>query len=80
MPQRRVLHIHRQIVRHDGSDRTLSFFARPGRRKGGWVWFEPDEVPEFNGDEADFECERVKGGWKVLRQVHAQPSGDSERR
>ena len=49
--------------------RTLAFFVRPGSRSRPWIWFKLHEVPDFEGDAARFECERIKGGWKVLRLV-----------
>jgi len=65
MPQRQTFKINRMA----NEGRTLRFFIRPGSRKGRWHWFDHDQVPEFEGEEAHFECERVKGGWKVLSQV-----------
>lgn len=54
-------------------DRTLRYFVRPGSRKGKWLWFDPEDVPPFEGDNAFFECKRVRGGWEVLRQVERPP-------
>jgi hypothetical protein len=68
MPIRRVMKIERQDAAHQDG-RTLQYFVRPGSRSGSWIWFKLHEVPDFDGDEALFECERVKGGWKVLHQV-----------
>jgi hypothetical protein len=48
------------------------FIVHAGRRN---EYLRPGEVPAFEGDEAWFELERVRGQvwmtWKVLRQVAA---------
>lgn len=48
---------------------TLALFVRPGRVRGPWKWFRPDEVPAFEGDAAWFEIERKRGAWVFVRQV-----------
>lgn len=47
----------------------MSLFVRPNSRRGAWIWFEPDQVPEFEGDMGWFEIERRTGGWSIVRQV-----------
>jgi hypothetical protein len=51
---------------------TLYFVVHAGRRN---EYLAPGEVPAFEGEEAWFELERVRGQvwttWKVLRQVAA---------
>lgn len=70
MPIRRNFLIERRTVtEHDGIRRTLHFCVQPGSRSRPWRWFAPDEVPEFEGDEAWFECERDGRRWKVLRRL-----------
>ena len=64
MPLRRVFLIERHKAAHEDG-RTLQFFVRPGSRSRAWNWFKLGEVPEFEGDAARFECERIKGEWKV---------------
>jgi hypothetical protein len=66
MPERRTLKIER-LPGPGGI--TYRYLVRPGRRRGQWIWFDPHEVPEFEGAFAHFECERIPGHWKVLRQV-----------
>lgn len=61
----------RSLLKSDGGG-TLFFVIHSGRRPG---FLDPDQVPEFEGDEAWFEVEhaRISGRiwptWKVLRQV-----------
>ncbi len=69
MPNTRTLKLVRQrTLPRDGS-RTLSFSAFLGSRSRGHLFFKPHEVPEFEGEEAWFEVERVNGCWRVVRQV-----------
>lgn len=56
---------------HNG-DETLSFFIRPGRRRGPWKFFRPHEVPAFEGRVAWFEIERVRSEWRFVRQVERE--------
>ncbi len=67
MPIRHVCKIER-LAAHG---QTYRFFIRPGSRSRPWHWFAPADVPEFEGREAWFECERIKGGWRVIREVQA---------
>jgi len=50
---------------------TLFFSVNPNSRRGKWVFFRPDQVPEFDGEVGWFECEKLggRGGWRVVRQV-----------
>jgi hypothetical protein len=66
MPERRIVRLERLAVHGPGKDR---WFVRPGSRHGGWIWFDAQEVPFVDGEAADFELERIRGGWRVLRQV-----------
>ena len=43
------------------------FYVQPGRRHGRWIWFDPEEVPAFEGPQAVFEIERRGGRWIVLK-------------
>lgn len=67
--------IERLSTRKDDGDRTLRYFIRPGSRSRPYHWFDPEQVPPFDGDVAWFEMERIKGGWRFLRQV-PRPSWD----
>ena len=40
-----------------------------GSRSRGHKTFRPEEVPPFEGAEAEFEIDRAKGGWRFVRQV-----------
>jgi hypothetical protein len=66
MPHRAIKRLER-LKGHEGQ--TYRYFERPGSRHRRWVWFDPHEVPEFEGNWAYFECERIPGHWKLLRQV-----------
>jgi hypothetical protein len=55
---------------------TLFFTTDGGSRKHPSPIFRPEAVPEFDGDTAWFEAERVpKVGWRIVRRVteHGQP-------
>ena len=62
----------REIERRtDVAGKTLYFMIKSGSRSRQHKFFEPDEVPAFEGDSAWFEIE-PRGGrahWKVVRQV-----------
>jgi hypothetical protein len=56
--------------------RTLTVFARASHRKGKWHFFQPDEVPEFEGEGGWFEIEWVaRRKWRVVRQVERSGPG-----
>ncbi|MDO8912274.1 MAG: hypothetical protein Q8N10_03185 [Phenylobacterium sp.] len=67
----------REIERRtDVGGKTLYFMIKSGSRSRQHKFFEPGEVPDFEGDSAWFEIE-ARGGrshWKVLRQVEP-PAG-----
>ena len=53
----------------DDGRRTLSYFIRPGSRRRSWKFFNPDQVPDFDGESAWFEIDRGQGAWRFVRQV-----------
>jgi hypothetical protein len=53
----------------DAGGGTLHFHTRGADRRHPPHFFGPDEVPEFEGDSAWFECERRGGRWRILRRV-----------
>ena len=65
MPNPVTNHIERLVI----GEKTACYFIRPGSRSRPWHWFEPYEVPPFEGRSAWFEMERVRGGWKFIREV-----------
>jgi hypothetical protein len=65
MPLRRIVKVER--LKDDGQ--TLSFFVRPGSRSKPWIWFKPEDMPSFEGEEAMVECERRAGRWVPVRVV-----------
>ena len=66
MPETRIQKLERLNIDGPGKDR---WFVRAGRRRGTWIWFDPEQVPFVDAKEAWFEMERVVGGWRVLRVV-----------
>ena len=62
--------------RTDLTGKTLYLIIKSGSRSRQHKFFEPHEVPDFEGDSAWFEIEPRSGRahWKVLRQV-APPAG-----
>lgn len=70
MTERRISKLERLVV--DGP-RTDRWFIRPGSRNRAWIWFSADEVSCLDELEAYFELERVRGRWRVVRQVEAPP-------
>ena len=69
MPTRRFELTRHRTMENAGS-RTLFFTTEPIGKPGRKVFFQPDQVPEFEGDTAWFEAERVpKLGWRIVRRV-----------
>jgi len=64
-----VFKIERLRSSADDGGRTLSYFIRPGSRRRPWKFFDPAEVPAFEGESAWFEIDRARGAWTVVRQV-----------
>jgi hypothetical protein len=76
MGSRRTFELTRQRAPENAGSRTLFFTSPPLGKPGRKVFFRPDQVPDFEGDSAWFEAERVpKVGWRVIRRVteHGQP-------
>jgi len=69
MQEQRTVKLERLRTHREDGHRTMSLFVRPNSRRGAWIWFEPDQVPEFEGDMGWFEIERRTGGWSIVRQV-----------
>lgn len=69
IPRREAAMVHRLITRSktlpDAGGQTL-FFTFMTRRL---QFLRPEQVPEFDGDQAWFEIERVKGLWRVGRRT-----------
>jgi hypothetical protein len=66
MPERQI----KKLERHPGPNgETYRYFQRPGSRSRPWLWLDTWEVPDFEGPFAYFECERIPGHWRVIRQV-----------
>lgn len=66
MAERRIVKLERLAIYGPGKDR---WFIRAPSRHRPWTWFKAEAVPPVDAHEAYFELERVRGGWKVLRQV-----------
>ena len=67
--QRRLVLIEKLKGHDHESDVIYRYFVRPGSRRRRWIWFDPGEVPPFEGNAAMFEVERIKGGWRLARPV-----------
>jgi hypothetical protein len=73
MPRETLVKQLERMTDHQG--RTLFFVTRPISRRRRPLFFEPDQVPPFEGEIGWFEMQRDgKGGWIVHRQV-ARPQG-----
>jgi hypothetical protein len=57
----------------DRDGRTLFFATFLGSRQRGWKTFKPEDVPEFEGDAADFRIEKRKGQWIILSTISPHP-------
>jgi len=53
---------------NDGS-RTLFFMTAGGDRRHRPTFFLPDQVPDFEGEEAVFEVDKHRGVWTFVRQA-----------
>lgn len=57
----------------EGPGRTLCFMTPNGCKRSPTRFFEVDQVPDFEGEEAWFEVEPCRGlvwmTWKFIRQV-----------
>lgn len=60
----------RRLLPKDGGG-TLYFMCRSGRRRTQHRFFKPDEVPEFDGEEAVFEVawKSWQGPWRFIRLI-----------
>lgn len=64
----RVMKLTRVRAHADAGGGTL-FFKADGRR---WLFFDREAVPEFDGEEAWFLAERVRGrDWRIVGRVQA---------
>ena len=67
MPSRRVVTVERQ---DNGPRVPPSFYVRPSRRSGDWIWWTEGEVPEVARQGGRFEIERIPGAgrpaWRIL--------------
>ena len=48
---------------------TLYFVSEGGDRRHPPHFFQPDEVPEFEGESALFECVWRDGRWRVAHRI-----------
>jgi hypothetical protein len=61
-----------RVRNHSDSDNRTLFFTAPGlKRRRLHMFFGPDAVPEFGGEEAWFQAEQVpKNGWRIVQRVN----------
>jgi hypothetical protein len=71
--ERRIFHVERFTTGSGGpGERTLFFATVGGSKRSRTKFFSADQLPQFVGDEARFEAERIKGGrgraaWRFVR-------------
>jgi hypothetical protein len=76
MLRTRVIRLTRVRSLPDSGARTLHFKADGQTRRQRYLFFAPDAVPEFDGEEAWFLAERRPGsGWRIVRR--SNPDGTS---
>jgi hypothetical protein len=75
----RVMKLTRVRTHSDAGGGTI-FFTAPGlRRRWLHTFFNPEAVPEFEGDEAWFLAEQVpKRGWRIVQRVNPDGSPYAE--
>ena len=66
---RQVVKLERLTGHGADSGVTYRFFVQPGSRSRLFFWFDPKDVPEFEGPTALFEIASVDKVWRVLRRV-----------
>ena len=69
MPILKRMELHRsRLLPKDGAH-TIFFHTVSSSRSRPQIFFEPQDVPAFDGESAWFECERKGGRWRILRRV-----------
>ena len=69
-PQTRIMHFQRmKSCAGQPGVLTLFFGALTGEREVRTMFFRPEAIPFFDGDEGWFEAEPVKGGWRFVRHL-----------
>lgn len=67
----RIHKLVRQRALPNAGGHTLFFQTEGGGRRRPPAFFRPGEVPEFEGESAWFEIEKLRGGRRrVVRRVH----------
>jgi hypothetical protein len=69
MPILKRMELHRSRLLPQDGGRTIFFHTQSSSRSRPQTFFGPQDVPEFEGDSAWFECERKGGRWHILRRV-----------
>jgi len=66
----RIFRLRRYRVSADAGSATLFFASQGGDRKHPPTFFEPDEIPPFEGERASFLAEWVRPkDWAIVRRV-----------
>jgi hypothetical protein len=65
----RILQLKRYRNLPSAGSGTLYFATKSTDRRHPSLFFDPSEVPEFDGEEAWFLAERITGGWRIARRV-----------
>lgn len=72
--QARVFRLRRTRFPPEAGGHTMHFVSASGKRKPPFQFWQPASVPDFDGDEACFEANYVRGqGWRIVRQVECRP-------
>jgi hypothetical protein len=67
----RIFKLKRQRFLENAGGGTVFFTSEGGDRRHPTKFWQPGDVPEFEGDHACFEAEWVRlRGWRIVRRVH----------
>jgi len=64
-----MIRTYRVERRCDLEGNTLFFLIPRRDRRKPMKFFDPTDVPPFEGPAADFEIDRKRGGWRFVRRV-----------
>lgn len=67
----RIFKLKRQRFLSNAGGGTVFFTSEGGGRRHPAKFWGPEDVPDFEGDEACFEAQWVtRQGWRIVRRVH----------
>jgi hypothetical protein len=65
----RKVKLFRSRNRPEAGGETLFFHTESGDRRHPSMFFQPEDMSDFEGESGWVEIERIRGGWRVVRQV-----------